>query len=173
MALARRNSWPKLKVCDCCAGNPGNSCIPATTRTGIPLGSVSSTATPPMASGSVWIFCPVAPARRSTSARSSAANAVPTNRERGPRRTITHGEPASVPRSCSSSAVCSTVLKPNARAKASARTRSGFSNSSHARSRTLISGISGSSGVLSAQGALLAVQVFVGVDGCGHGVSFA
>ena len=51
------------------------------------------------------------------------------------------GAPLSVPRSCSSSAVRLTVVKPNAWANRSEPARSGFWNSSQARSRTLIVGL--------------------------------
>ena len=100
--------------------------------------------------------------------RRRARNAGPTNRDRGPRRISTHGAPASVPRSCSSSGGAQTVLKPKARANASARSRSGFSNSSHARSCTLMTGLRDRPGVLPGQRALLAVQVVVGADGVAH-----
>ena len=52
-----------------------------TTRTGSPVGSVSSTLSPPTLSGSFVAVRPVASASRSTSAESAARNAGPTNRD--------------------------------------------------------------------------------------------
>ena len=72
---------------------------------------------------------------------SAARNAAPRYVDRGPRRTITQGAPLSVPRSCSSSAVRLTVVKPNAWANLSEPARSGFWNSSQARSWALIVGL--------------------------------
>ena len=147
-------------------------CVPATTRTGTPLGSTRSTDSPPSVSGS---------------GRASAAGCVcqaqdvglvlppgrrhPTNRDRGPRRMITHGVPASVPRSCSSSSVRSAVANPNALANASARARSGFSNSSQAMSVHLDHRIPRPPGVLTLAGALLAVQVVMGANRVAHAPS--
>ena len=93
-----------------------------------------------MLSGSFSTLAPVASASRTTSVESAARKAAPRYLERFPRRTITHGAPASVPRSCSSSAVRLTVVNPNACAKRSEAARSGLTNSSQARSSTLIVG---------------------------------
>ena len=121
-----------------------------------------------MLSGSFSTFAPVASASRTTSVESAARKAAPRYLERGPRRTITHGAPASVPRSCSSSAVRLTVVNPNACANRSEAARSGLANSSQARSSTLIDGVLRASRVLAAQRTLLAVQVVVGPVVTGH-----
>ena len=93
-----------------------------------------------MLSGSFSTFAPVASASRTTSVESAARKAAPRYLDRGPRRTITHGAPASVPRSWSSSAVRLTVVNPNACANRSEAARSGLLNSSQARSSTLMTG---------------------------------
>ena len=80
-------------------------------------------------------------ASRSRSASSCALNAAPTKRERGPRRRITHGGPASVPRSCRLVGGAQHGRESERWANASARARSGFSNSSQAMSCTLITGL--------------------------------
>lgn len=59
---------------------------------------------------------------------------------RTPLRITMHGEPAKVPRSHSSPSVRAAIAKPKSRAKTSAWSRSGFSNSSQARSAALITG---------------------------------
>ena len=61
----------------------------------------------------------------------------------------------------------STGVKPNARAKASARSRSGFSNSSHAMSATLMTGLRPRRRVAGSC-TLLAVQLVVGAYGAAH-----
>ena len=140
VALVRATAWPALTVSGVCAGSAGSSRTPETTRTVWPLGSTRSTPRPPTVSGRRAALRPVASARRRTSASSTARNALARKRD-GPRRTITDGEPASLPRRCSSSGERSAVANPNAWAKASARSRSGLLTSSHARSWTLISGL--------------------------------
>ena len=62
VALARRTSCPKLNTCVGWAGRPASSWVSATTRTSTPLGSVRSTVSPPMLSGSFSTFAPVASA---------------------------------------------------------------------------------------------------------------
>ena len=87
---------------------------------------------------------------------------------RAPRRTITHGAPASVPRSCSSSAVRSAVVKPNAWANASARVEVGLLELQPGDVGDLDHRIARPPGVLALAGALLAVQVIVGADDVAH-----
>ncbi len=93
--------------------------------------------------------------------------AAPRNLLRVPRRTITHGAPASVPRSCSSFAVRSTVAKPNALAKASAA-EVGLLELQPGDVVNLDDRIAGAPGMLPGPSALLAVQVSVGTDGVAH-----
>ena len=50
-----------VTVSPACAGRAASSWVSATTRTLTPLGSVRSTASPPMLSGSFSTFAPVAP----------------------------------------------------------------------------------------------------------------
>src|ERR1700730_5815081 len=140
VALTRLRSSPKLNVCGLCVGNAPSRWVPATTCTGTPLGSTRSTASPPILSGNAWVRAPVAFSKRSKSSSSCAVNAIPRKRVVAPRRMSTHGAPGSEPRSCNSLPVRNTVVKPNARANASARVRSGFSNSSQAMSCTLMTG---------------------------------
>ena len=49
VVLARTTSWPKLNTCGCWAGSASSWWVPDTTRSASPLGSTSSTATPPRA----------------------------------------------------------------------------------------------------------------------------
>ena len=161
VALLRATSCPALSVCVGWLGSEGSSWVPSTTRTSTPLGSLRSTVTPPMLCGSLLTFAPVASASRSTSVASAARNAAPRYVDRGPRRTITQGAPLSVPRSCSSSAVRLTVVKPNAWANRSEPARSGFWNSSQARSRNLDRRVGRAAGVLAAERSLFAVQIAV------------
>ncbi len=126
-------------------------------------------ATPPRLSGSVAAVRPVASASRSTSdgvgraerRRRRTASAARGGRSRTARR-----------RRCRAGAArprCAAhVAKPKACAKRSAAARSGFSNSSQARSRTLMTGLRARPGCSPAQGALLAVQVVVGPVLGGH-----
>ena len=99
VALVRRNSCPKLKVCGCCAGSSANSCVPGDHANWNPVRIGQVHRDPTDASGRARV-------RRAGRAGEpldigpvSAANAGPANRDRGPRRMITQGEPASVPRS--------------------------------------------------------------------------
>lgn len=112
--------------------------MPCTTLTGNPLGSRSTTAWPPRCAVTV----PSAPrASRSRSARSAAWKAGPAKRGHGPRRTTRHAVAACRPRSTSASGARSATVKPKSVRNRSARSRSGFSNSSQARPVTLISGL--------------------------------
>ena len=104
---------------------------------GYPLGSRSRTAWPPRCAVTVP---PVPRASRSRSSRAAAWKAGPTKRACGPRRTTRHAAPACRPRSSSVSGVRSATVKPKSVPNRSARSRSGFSNSSHASPATLTSG---------------------------------
>ena len=77
---------------------------------------------------------------------------------------ITHGEPASVPRSCSSSAVCSYRGEPEGSGEGLGADQVRFLELEPGQVADLDQGVFRAAGVLSAPGALLAVQSFVGVD---------
>ena len=114
---------------------------------------------------------PVALASCSTSALSCAANVGPTNREHVPRRTITHVEPAS--RSAKVKLVggvqhCGEAECPGEGFRAD---QVRFLEFQPCQVADFDQGIPRATGVLSALGALLAVQVFVCVGMCCHGVS--
>ena len=138
VALTRASSGPKFSGSGARPGSAGCSGTPCTTRTGYPLGSRSRTAWPPRCAVTVP---PVPRASRSRSSRAAAAKVGPTNRGRGPRRTTRHADPACRPRSTSACGVRSTTVKPKSVPNRSARSRSGFSNSSQASPATLTSGL--------------------------------
>ena len=77
LTLVRCASSPKLNVWGCWPGSSGSSCMPATTRTGMPLGSIRSTDSPPRVCGSGRARMPDLSASRSTSASSPARKAAP------------------------------------------------------------------------------------------------
>ena len=124
-----------------------------------------------MASGSVRVVLPVAPASRSTSALSCAANAGPTNRD------VRSAADDHARRAGVGSAQVKLVGGVQHGGEAE-RPREGFRADQvwflefqPGQVADLDQRVAGAPGVLSAQGALLAVQVFVGVDVCVHGVS--
>ena len=156
-ALARssRSDAPQFSGSGARSGSAGSSGTPCTTRTGIPLGSRSRTAWPPRCAVTV----PPAPrASRSRSSRAAAAKAGPTKRACGPRRTTRHAAAACRPRSSTVSGVRSATVKPKSVPNRSARSRSGFSNSSQASPATLTSGFLRPPWVLPGQRPGLAVQ---------------
>ena len=137
VALTRAGSAPKFSGSGARPGSAGRSGTPCTTRTGYPLGSRSRTAWPPWCAVTVP---PVPRASRSRSSRAAAAKVGPTKRACGPRRTTRHAAAACRPRSSTVSGVRSATVKPKSVLNRSARSRSGFSNSSQASPATLTRG---------------------------------
>ena len=121
-----------------------------------------------MLSGSFSTFAPVASASRTTSAESAARKAAPRYLDRGPRRTITHGAPASVPRSCSSSAVRLTVREPERVREPLRGGQVGLGELEPGQVEHLDDGVLRTPRVLAGQRTLLAVQVVVGPVVTGH-----
>ena len=148
----RELAWPTLKVSGSWPGSAGRSCVSATTRTAGPLGSTRSTPTPPRLSGSgrggrtggvgqpQHVDLVGGPERGADEPRPGAPA------EQHARRTRRRYRAAAARPGCAARCV-----KPKARANASARSRSGFSNSSQARSCTLMTGFSRPAGVLARQ----------------------
>ena len=111
---------------------------------------------------------PVLSASRSTSTSSPARNATPVNRVRGPRRTITHGAPASVPRNCSSSGRALCRLEAEGPRERLGAGQVGLLELQPGDVDDLDHRISGPAGVLAGERSLLAVQVLMasGFPGC-------
>ena len=144
-------------------GQRGQLVCPATTRTGSPLGSTRSTADPTDGSpAAVLVVVPGGVGQAQHVDLVRVLNAVPTNRDAVPRRRITQGAPASVPRSCSSSAVRSTVAKPKACGERLGASQVGLLELQPGDVGDLDDRIARPSGVLPGERALLAVQVVVG-----------
>ena len=164
---SRRSSCPKLKVCGCCAGSAASSCVPATTRTGTPLGSVRSTATPPMALRQ-------RAGRRSRSRRRAAATSASSC---GPERGAEEPRPRSAAHDHARRAgvgAAQLQLVGGAQHGGEAERAGERLGADQVRLLELQPGqvvhldhrVARPPGVLAAQRALLAVQVVVGVDVC-------